>query len=402
MSIFTCCTCPEPPGYDEGADDPLGVWLDACNCPAISILNYNSSSKTAQMCGRTDPDDDQLPKTVYKNGVQIGTSSGKQQWTYSRDGNGNCNLSNEDACFFAAGTGPEADRDFYLSISQSAISSDIYVKNTGFQGDATRLFAEGCFDVVQDGEFTLTNTLTYPSLISESCTYTTEEVAQGSATIDYKTSCDVECSESPRVIGKERTFSTTMSYDYTLRVWSGNGTLQTESIRDCYGLSNYSQSNPVIFRASRTSYTPFTGVGDPIPKFNPDEIDTDEDALEAATEVSGTSNSSIYELRTTSLSFERRTSSYNVSAINLTVGARYVGCVRIRRRESYAGIPPEGSNTDWEEVEPDVISAFTATATSMEIESDVALPIALGYEYEVAGQSIWLSSAGCECPVPDE
>jgi hypothetical protein len=38
----------------------------------------------------------------------------------------------------------------------------------------------------------------------------------------------------------------------------------------------------------------------------------------------------------------------------------------------------------------------------MEIESDVALPIALGYEYEVAGQSIWLSSAGCECPVPDE
>jgi hypothetical protein len=80
------------------------------------------------------------------------------------------------------------------------------------------------------------------------------------------------------------------------------------------------------------------------------------------------------------------------------VGIAYEGCVRIRKRESYSGTPPAGADTEWEDVAPDTISSFTATATEEEIAADVVVPNVQGYEYQVVSAHVWPVSVGCDCP----
>lgn len=132
------------------------------------------------------------------------------------------------------------------------------------------------------------------------------------------------------------------------------------------------------------------------------EPDTEADALARATASAGTACSSIYELRTDSFSFTVRTATYSVTANNLCKGRAYEGCVRLQRREAYSGTEPEGADTEWEDIEPDTIASFTATAKEMEIETDVALPggtvEAIGYEYRAVSAHVWPVSAGCDCP----
>lgn len=126
--------------------------------------------------------------------------------------------------------------------------------------------------------------------------------------------------------------------------------------------------------------------------------DTEADALARETATTGTSCSSIYQLRTTLFNFTKRTATYSATVTNLVVGVEYEGCVRIRKRESYSGTPPAGADTEWEDVEPDTISSFTATDTEEEVATDVDVPNAQGYEYEVVSAHVWASSAGCDCP----
>lgn len=126
--------------------------------------------------------------------------------------------------------------------------------------------------------------------------------------------------------------------------------------------------------------------------------DTEADALARAIGTSGTSCSSLYQLRTTSFSFTQRTSTYTATASNLVIGVQYEGCVRIRRREAYSGTVPSGADTAWYDVEPDTIAAFTATATEEEVATDVDLPNEQGYEYAIVGAYVWPTSAGCDCP----
>lgn len=126
--------------------------------------------------------------------------------------------------------------------------------------------------------------------------------------------------------------------------------------------------------------------------------DTEGNALTRETATVGTSCSSLYQLRTTLFSFDYRTVTYTATASNLVIGVAYEGCVRIRKREAYSGTPPAGADTEWEDVEPDTISSFTATDTEEEIATDVVVPNVQGYEYEVVSAHVWPVSVGCDCP----
>jgi hypothetical protein len=128
------------------------------------------------------------------------------------------------------------------------------------------------------------------------------------------------------------------------------------------------------------------------------EEDTEADAFARVTATTGTSCSSLYQLRTTSFRFTQRTVTYTATASNLVIGVQYEGCVRIRRREAYSGTVPPEADTEWYDVEPDTIAAFTPTATDEEVATDIALPNVQGYEYEVVGAYVWPVSAGCDCP----
>jgi len=95
---------------------------------------------------------------------------------------------------------------------------------------------------------------------------------------------------------------------------------------------------------------------------------------------------------------------YTATASNLVIGVLYEGCVRIRRRKAYSGdtpIDPDTGVTEviaWEDVAPDTIAPFTPTATSEIVADDEALPLAIGYEYQVVSAHVWPVSAGCDCP----
>ena len=132
-------------------------------------------------------------------------------------------------------------------------------------------------------------------------------------------------------------------------------------------------------------------------------LDTEMDAIarlssENSSVFEGTSCSAIYSLRTTATTFFYVTSHYTVTASNLIVGATYKGCVRMRRRESYSGIPPEDADTEWYDIEADVITSFTATDTTEEVATDIEIPNVRGWQYEAVNAHIWPVSADCDCP----
>jgi len=134
--------------------------------------------------------------------------------------------------------------------------------------------------------------------------------------------------------------------------------------------------------------------------------DTESNALNRAVLSTGTSCSSIDELRTTSFSKTVRTSKYTATASNLVIGVAYQGCISLRRRRAYSGDIPENDetgepeSTEWEDIEPDLIADFTATADTQEIAENEELPNETGWEYQVVSGHVWPTYADCDCPVP--
>jgi hypothetical protein len=134
------------------------------------------------------------------------------------------------------------------------------------------------------------------------------------------------------------------------------------------------------------------------------EEDTDEDALSRAVEVPGTLCSSIHQIRTTAFSFTLREAKYTLKFTNLQSGRNYVGCARLRRRKAFSGDTPEGESTDWEDVAPDTFGPFQRTSSNTEDgvtqpdeTTDVDLPYAEGWEYQIVSAHVWPQGADCTC-----
>ncbi|MFP4165762.1 MAG: hypothetical protein ACLFUF_01185, partial [Opitutales bacterium] len=135
-----------------------------------------------------------------------------------------------------------------------------------------------------------------------------------------------------------------------------------------------------------------------------DEEETEEDALDRKPWNEGGNCSTRYEQRTDAYDFSYRTAKYTVKAENLQPGVTYEGCVRLRKREAYSGTLPDDADTDWYDVEPDLITSFQRTSSNTDedgittVEEDVDIPFAKGYEYELVSVHIWPTYAGCDCP----
>jgi len=114
-------------------------------------------------------------------------------------------------------------------------------------------------------------------------------------------------------------------------------------------------------------------------------LDTEQDAIDRETPVTGTSCSSLWETRSTGFSFIDRTSGYTIECSDLIVGLEYEVTPSIRKRTAVIG-----SYGAWEDVTVSSTS-FTATATTETIDSSgnpIALDHIQGYEYEITGANI--------------
>lgn len=334
MSLFNCCTCPEPPNYEEGVDDPLPKYTNKCGCPTAT-LECVSEQKVATLCGFSEFTGDGVESSVPPNKYLKASGSGTASWPSSR---------------------PAVDCDATRS---------------------RRIFGT----VVYDG----CNEFSAETFGYENCnTYTGSWVSSGGATCSDLNYCgDTDWTEKRTSIPSNWT-----SVEF-----------------DCGAAATTTISNTVRNYLPNAVDAKPDFVCSDILGFNQivlSEPDTEAASLARATATDGTACSSIYELRTTSLSFTVRTATYSVIANNLCKGRAYEGCVRLQRREAYSGTEPEGADTEWEDIEPDTIASFTATAKEMEIETDVALPggtvDAIGYEYRAVSAHVWPVSAGCDCP----
>jgi hypothetical protein len=306
---FNCCSCPEPPDYEEGVDDPLPKYIGKCGCPAVAVV-CASESKTATLCGFSE----------FTGGVNAITASVPPRKFLVATNYGTT------AYVFCPDKTPQVR--LRVVVNSNGARTYTFSGSTCVVPDLTEMKSENALSCAAS-EWTIT----YPktnyigSVISKTSRYTS--IPEQSAS--------------------------------------------------CCGGTPGTQSG-ITYGCDLTTE------------------DTEDDALARATATEGTSCSSLYQLRTTSFSFTQRTSTYTATASNLVIGVQYEGCVRIRRREAYSGTVPSGADTEWYDVEPDTIAAFTATATEEELATDVALPNTQGYEYEVVGAYVWPVSAGCDCP----
>jgi hypothetical protein len=71
---FTCCTCPEPDGYDAEVDDPLPKYRHRCGCPTAS-LECESVEKVAQLIGYSEFTNPSSPPKKYLRADVSGTHS---------------------------------------------------------------------------------------------------------------------------------------------------------------------------------------------------------------------------------------------------------------------------------------------------------------------------------------
>ena len=401
MSIFTCCTCPEPPDYDSSTDDPLEKYLGICGCPAVSVI-CESSEKNASMCGVEDPDEEVPPSgavNVYQSVVTVAggryLGSGNSSTTYTRDSSGNCVSTDSPRGSFCEG--PFYDGK-YTDESKATTVSGSLKTNTG-----------NCSTAPLDGtQSSNLNTTTTTTIFSPTLGVGTDGcTTSGSAATTYSGSNSNISSSADCPDGSGVEYSSTFTCNATVAL---DGTVSgSDSTEICFGTScftvgPYPNSGCDVSGVSTTSTTTASYSNEVSLKKASTTyavLDSEGSALSAATAVEGSSCSSIYEKRTTALSFTLRTSTYTATARNLTVGTTYQGCIRIRKRESYAGTPPTGADTEWHDVEPDTITSFTATDREEELAKDVDVPNSQGYEYEVIGAHVWPSSVGCTCPEED-
>lgn len=401
MSIFTCCTCPELPDYDSSTDDPLEKYLGICGCPAVGVI-CKSSEKIASMCGVEDPDEAVPPSgavNVYQSVATVAggryLGSGNSSTTYTRDSSGNCVSTDSPRGSFCEGPfydGKYTDKTVVITTSGSLNTSS---------GDCSTAPLDGTSSTIESTIHTTTTTSPTIALGAGGCD------TSGQTTVTYggSDSSIVSYSDCPDGSGVEYsqtdTCNATVATDGTV---SGSDSTEICFGTFCYQFGPYTNSGCDMSGVTTTTESS-TSYSNEVPDITASTtysvLDSEGNALSAATAVEGTSCSSIYEKRTTALNFTKRTCTYTATATNLIVGTKYQGCVRIRRRESYAGTPPTGADTEWHDVEPDTITSFTATDREEELASDVDVPNSQGYEYEVMSAHVWPSSVGCECPAED-
>ena len=374
--LDTCCTCP---------NDSSIKYNSSCGCPSASV-SCTSSQKNAVMCGSVDPSgnpstfflEKEITGTVnrYLDGPLVSTT------TFSRDGSGSCTSS-------TVSTGSET--------CQGYGSGPYYKKNiTTFSPDTVTVSGGG--GSASGGSAVKTTTKSYSAVggCVENTAYTSSPTT---VTISQTNS---SCGPGSLDLRQIITGSEALNFNQTANPaeWAGNitGHIREE---ECDG--TFLDEGAYPFNNVSVSATEVNSFNDQLSQSGSEgtsyaNADTETNALAAATATSGTSCSSLYQLRTDSSSFTKRTATYSATASNLLVGVEYRGCVRIRKRQAYSGTPPGGANTNWENVTPDTISPFTATNTSENIATDVSVPNAQGYEYEVVSAHVWPTSVGCDCP----
>ena len=97
MSIFTCCTCPEPPDYDPSVDGPLGKYISVCECPSVTV-ECVSDEKKATLCGFSEfvassPPKKYLTETAVGGGSYTFTGVSCEASTGSRSSTGSATQS---------------------------------------------------------------------------------------------------------------------------------------------------------------------------------------------------------------------------------------------------------------------------------------------------------------------
>ncbi len=306
VTLFNCCTCPEPPDYDEEVDGPLARYRSKCGCPTVALAHVSSYMEASMVGFPEFSGFESSPIKYYRSSAYSGECKVRSSSLYRTIFSGarvydiDGNLIQDDYSGF--------------SVEKSSSSSGApCVAATSWSGVAS----QACHTILSG----ITKRLR-------------REIFQFSAW---------HCLP-------------TLAADTGGTVCSDTG-LETLSVEDL-------------------------------------EVD----AINRETPVAGSSDTSAYDLRTTSKFFTYQTSTYTATANNLVVGVEYQGCVRIQRRQSYSGTHPPGADTNWYDVEPDTIAAFNATDKTMEIATDVALPLVRGYQYKVVSAHVWPTSAGCDCP----
>ena len=350
---FTCCQCP-------GDEDPPKKYLHRCGCPNVH-MSYAGESRVAYMCGWREavghvstPPKFYKVLTISQGARSVGTSyfhsssdcagEPRTQYTYS-------------------GTSI-----FDRRVAENGCDPFTLNSIPTTSGGRTLLYEEwGCGQWV-DGVFV-------PG-----------HFGPASQLYDINTSASRSLQFNTNAVGSELVGDTVTSATSMHQVLSSHGT----------GVAAYYDVHFVLSVEDKEDNAE-----------DSDDFDADSGpgAIQRATPTDLTSkNTSIYELRTTSNSFHHRTVSYTAKASGIVPGVTYSGCLRIRRREAYSGTVPEGANTEWEEVEPQIFEAFTFAPDEdgfTEIETG-DLPHARGWEYDVMDVAIWPINSPCDCPTEYE
>ena len=407
---FNCCNCPQLPEDEE----PPKKYLHRCGCPTAEVV-CESVSKTATLCGVTKPSDNTVPANAYLRRITLsgwrffGEFAFVNKTTWSVEGQ-TCSSSVENMCLFAEGdyvnrlfvyrrrtwpvTEVLSNTNLAFSLPKPVQSYTVTTEPKDYQSLSVCNGDQCCLsnDKVE-GELTWNNEWEGPCFeIDEDLS--TKSFSTGSGTLTHMGNGNFttgEGTEGDTLYGDQNCGQEIASDSDPTEI-----SVTTERIRS---LAIATNENP-----EGENDTGFPGEGIVLPFVDTASTETEEDALGRANSVEGASCSSLYQLRTSTLTFTRREVTYTVRARDLQPGVTYTGCLRLKRREAYSGTPPEGANTEWEEIEPQTLTTFTADPDEdgwTEIETG-ELPNEQGWEYQIIGAQIWPTRANCDCPTEHE
>lgn len=413
MTIFTCCTCPEPPGYDPEVDAPLPKYLNKCGCPTATFT-CTSIEKLGELCGTFNPDEESFPPNVYKKrviveGVDMYIDGPEIETTvWSINEAGVCDASEEIEGGTCIGY---RDGDNYYSTE---------VSNFEMEG---RYCTQGPFQ-------TCTN---FPiTVIAPAKTIRTRQLKddgscgsivsyEGSASFDANEDFPCETVNPWESVKLDRFGSGTMTRDENGFFVGGDDavtvTVGTYFEPNCEGVRNDQPDQVYDFFVNTTDFINYDYL-DLISDEQEDgstysNQESEADALERAEEEEDTFCSSIYQLRINTKVFTVRTVKFSLELTNLCRGRPYEGCVRIRKRMalsgSTTGTPFQSELKKWEDVEPFTFGPVTPSSenttdgitTTPEItDQDLVggTEDARGWEYEIVSAHVWPVSVGCDCP----
>jgi len=369
--------------WNEEEDGLPDRYIAVCKCPSIK-LDFESETQQAQMCGTKKVGEDDYYKIKkitgkvnrYIDGPRIFTT------TFTRDENGECDGNTQT-------TGSE-------NCSGYGDGGKFYkTRVETYTGDVTNV------DNSCGGTATVSGTAVRKrtKIYNESegtCTAPVASETFPTATITIGSDCDFPCiSADSGGIGEGQSYSGegTITWSYQ-RGFSGTITGTVTADRTCDGGGMTSSSFQQAVGISNSQQITYEDELDQEGEEGESYLskDTEEAALQAATKVTGTQDSSIWENRGGSENFTYQTSKYTATLKNLKIGKSYKGCVRLFKRT----VDSEEPNGEFEEVEPDTIE-LTAQAEEVELEA-IDLPIEQGYQYIISGYYIWDTKSPCNCP----